>query len=120
MPGTPPRSWDPAGPMKMIFSAPLSGMDVAQIVGAVGFGGMTPVPELMEHGGTAPRVIREEKTEFLHKNTRKTSGKYAAKKTTKSRQRRTVRYTPRPFMEPALRKARTKLPALWRNSIKEG
>lgn len=110
---TPPRSRAPGHPLRLIFSAPMSVADIAQIVGVVGFGGPgTPIPQLHEEGGTALRTIYEKGEQRRSKRT----GKF---KTGFHRVAfdAIVRYPERPFMAPALEKAKESLPDLWRNSI---
>ena len=113
---TTPKSWLPGKtpPAKMIFSAPLSPMVVDHVVGMVGFGGPgEPVPGLLEHGG---RAVRRVMIKGPRKRSR-TTGRLK-KGHQMSWKMRSVNYRPRPFMEPALMKAKNKLPDLWRNSIR--
>lgn len=109
-PGTPPRSHWPGAtpPFKMIFSVPTR---TNVMVGMVGFGGAgNPVPGLHEHGGTANRKV------FLRV---KGGGLSRSQFRGKSRKRITKRvvYEPRPFMLPALEKARPRLPKMWEGSL---
>jgi len=132
-PGRPPRSRieGKTAPFKMIFSVPMRA-GTSAIVGMVGFGGggeLQP-PELHEHGGQVVRLVRKEGG-FKHKHSRKTHGKYAKKnsagvwktvggkpKFIPLKERRSVVYPARPFMQPALEKAHDKFPHLWRGALK--
>lgn len=116
-PGTAPRSRASGHPMRRIFS--VSDMfNTRETVGVLGFGGGgNAVPGLHEQGGFATRRLFIKKETFKHKGTKKTTGKYAAKITRTKAVRRVVRYDKRPFMMPALLKARSKFPELWRGSL---
>jgi len=117
--GTPPRSWTggKTPPFKMIFNFPQK-LGTSEIVGMVGFGGdQPPVPQIHEEGLSAVRMVREKYTVFKHKNTKKTSGKYAAKKEKFRMKKKRVKYPRRPFMQPALETARGKFPELWRGAL---
>lgn len=110
-PGTPPRSRAPGHPYRRIFSIPNS-WATSVIVGPVGFNsGTPPTPEVHEFGLTARRrVMVEDRTR------RRAKGR--------GRKKRyilidaTVNYPKRATMRPALQKVKSKLPALWRNSIR--
>lgn len=121
-PGTPPRSHKQGKtpPFKMIYSVPNT-IGTSVIIGMVGFGiapGATmPVPGLQEHGGTARRRLFLKQTDFVHQNTKKTSGKYAKKRTRYKAVKKVVRYPARPFMQPALQRARPSLPKMWEGSL---
>lgn len=101
-------------PFKMIYSMPNGKGSV--IVGMVGFGGGgQAVPGLHEHSGTAMRKVWAGKLRGRN-NRGKTMGPHA----TKAKAlfvRKSVHYGKRPFMVPALRKGRTKMPQLWRRSL---
>lgn len=137
-----PKSWQPGKtpPFKMIYSVPnsLSTFDVAQIVGMVGFGGTgEPPPALAEYGGSAMRKVvirkppnaglredkmggRDSKGRFKRSSIRlrDSKGRFAkARKAQWTRDTRTVRYRPRPYMNPALKRAKDKFPQLWKNSL---
>lgn len=108
-PGTPPRSRKPGKtpPFKQIFSVP-NWAATQTVVGMVHYGTYPPVPGLHEHGGTARRKVitgQEWKT-INHKP-----------KLVTYRQWKQVRYPARPFMLPALLKAKARIPPLWKNSI---
>jgi hypothetical protein len=116
-PGQPPYSRQPGStpPFKQIFSVPFRlGTSVA--VGMVGYhlGASGPaVPGLHEHGGSAFRFV------FASGGQRRLkSGKMGKRITTYKR--RSVRYPQRPFMWPALLRARARLPHLWLHSISRG
>jgi len=108
-PGSPP--WSRSGkrgaaPFKLIFNLPYGPMGLTEIIGMVGFGtGFgTPVPGLHEHGGVARRKVFDRNS-------------IQARMSKKQRPRwRSVYYPERPFMLPALKKART-LPQFWKNSL---
>jgi len=120
-----PRSRAPGDPFKLIFSIPeLSSV----MIGMVGFS-KDQVPGLHEHGGTARRTVFEQGG-FLHKHTKKTSGKYAKRRSKvdfKTRggkvvaiprkKKMTVKIPKRQFMEPAWVRAKPKIPAIWRGSL---
>lgn len=116
-PGTPPYSRRPGTtpPFKQIFSVPYR-LGTSVIVGMVGYGGPNPPPGLMEQqegDGTAMRRV------FLPvqgPRRRFKSGRLS-KRRVKAVMKR-VKYPARPFMRPALFKARSVLPAMWLNSIK--
>lgn len=114
-PGRPPYSRQPGSvpPFKMIYSVP-NRLGTSVIVGMVGFSARSnPVPGLMEHGGLATRSVFQ---------------KMPGQQRRRGRQNRafpqlvlvkkTIHYAPRPFMFPALMKARTRLPQLWKDSVK--
>ena len=117
-PKQPPKSWAPGQPFKQIFSAPNFTQTTAT-VGMVGFGGITPVPELHEKGGTVKRKVWVERSVFKHKHTRKTHGRFAQKRVIRTQVTKSIRYPPRPFMSRALDKmiAQGKLPSMWQGSI---
>lgn len=112
--GQPPRSRQPGvtPPFKQIFSVPFRlGTSVA--VGMVGYHfGKTgpPVPGLQEHGGTAHRFVFS-----AGRQRRLKSGRMG--RTITQYKRRVVKYPQRPFMWPALLRARSRLPHLWLNSV---
>lgn len=117
--GKPPKSWGrgKSPPFKMIYSVP-NRLGTSAVVGMIGFGGSNPVPGLMEHGGTARRRVFQETKVFKHKHTRKSSGKYAKHSIRRKPMIKTVRYPERPFMFPALMKAKDRMPQLWKGSLK--
>jgi len=86
-------------PFKMIFNLPHQ-LGTSEIVGMVGFGGNQAVPGLHEHGGYQQQHVY-----------RAVAGKVVKKKS------RIVRYPKRPFMAPALRRAREKYPQYWRGAL---
>ena len=101
--GMAPKSWGrgKTPPFKMIFTLP-SRLGTNQIVGMVGFtkGMSTPVPGRHEHGLPGSSRVFKNKA---------SKGK---------RVRKIVRYPKRPFMTPALIRAKSLLPQLWRGSLK--
>jgi len=115
MPGSPPYSRQPGStpPFKMIFSLPMR-LGTSVIVGMVGFGGQPAVPGLQEHGGRAIRRVFQN----LGKQRSRRTGRFT--KTRISYKRENVRYPERPFMFPALKRARAALPSLWLNSVSRG
>ena len=131
-PGQPPRSRFGSGgkksgrrsvtpPFKMIFNAP-DFTQTRQYVGMVGFNRFasglqgTPVPGLHELGGRARRSIINPKRGPRQRDAR---GRFT-KNTIPNFIKRSVRYPKRPFMVPALRRARSRLPGFWRNSVRRG
>lgn len=116
--GRPPKSWKSGKtpPFKMIYSVPEK-LGTSVVVGMIGFGkasGSTmPVPGLMEHGGTARRRV------FVKAGQRRTKkgrfGRIFRKPVVRS-----VRYPERAFMNPALKKVRTKLPHYWKGAFNPG
>lgn len=119
--GTPPFSRQPGGtpPFKQIFSVP-NFLTTTVIVGMVGYfqSKGPPVPGLHEQmsgqDGSAQRFIFRKGAQRRNKRT----GRFGKRVT--SYKRETVRYPKRPFMFPALRKARHRLPWLWANSLGNG
>lgn len=112
-PGTPPFSRQPGSlpPFKMIYYVPYR-MNTAVIVGMVGFHRTSdlPPPGLQEHGGTAPRTILIRYARRTKKGKFTSPGRFSRKVIAK--------YPKRPFMLPALGKAKTKLASLWQNSLR--
>lgn len=112
--GGPPRSRQPGKtpPFKMIYAVPQH-MGTSVVVGMVGFSRMgfgPAVPGLHEHGGRARRRVRTNM-----RQRRRKSGRYGRIKYDTAT--KAVKYPRRPFMRPALRKARSRLPTFWRNSV---
>lgn len=113
-PGKPPFSRQPGAvpPFKMIYSVPQGYSSV--IIGMVGFNARAnPIPGLMEHGGTVTRSVFQKlpgQRRRRGNQTKSFPGLILVKKS--------VHYQPRPFMFPALMKARSRLPQLWENSIR--
>jgi hypothetical protein len=97
-------------PFKQIFSLPFR-FGTSVIVGMVGYTRISnPVPGLHEHGGIARRKV------FTNLGQRRLrSGQWGKSQITY--RPKMVRYPKRPFMEPALQKARSRLPRLWFNSL---
>ncbi len=116
--GSPPYSRQPGGtpPFKMIFSLPYR-LGTAQAVGMVGFGGNAggdkPPPGLMEHGGVARRKI------FTNLGRKRRQNGHFGKNRVQYKER-TVKYPERPFMWPAVQKAKQILPGFWLNSVSRG
>lgn len=111
--GKPPKSRAAGAPIKMIFSVP-NALATSALIGFLGFGSKSgvPTPALHEHGGTAIRMVKTKS----RVQGRSTKGRFKKKKT--DLERRTVTYSKRPTMGPALYKAKDKLPELWKGSIK--
>lgn len=81
------------------------------MVGMVGYRRVAnPVPGLHEHSGWARRKVFTN----IGQNRLK-SGQFGRKRTIYKP--KMVKYPQRPFMEPALMRARHKLPRLWFNSL---
>ncbi len=111
-PGTPPHSWQPGSPppFKMIYADRWGLMGTSRIVGMVGFGGTsTPVPGLHEHGGWARRRV------LVPRQRRKVSGQFGKMAFVPTWMM--VHYKKRPFMWPALLKAKSRYPRLWEGSL---
>lgn len=115
-PGTPPYSRQPGSvpPFKQIFSVPYR-LGTSVIVGMVGYGSPNPAPGLQEHGGSAVRNVYS-RNAFANHRLRKIRNRGSRV----TYQRRLVKYPERPFMWPALKKAREALPHLWLNSVSHG
>jgi hypothetical protein len=97
-------------PFQQIFSLPYH-FGTSVIVGMVGYTRTKmPVPGLQEHGGSARRRVFSN----LGQRRRK-SGRFGRSRVTFKPAM--VRYPKRAFMEPALMRARSKLPRLWFNSL---
>lgn len=111
-PGTPPKSWQPGSPppFKQIYADWYGFTQTSRIVGMVGFGGRgTPVPSLMEHGGYARRRV------LIARPRRLASGRYGKMGFVPTWV--IAHYPPRPFMWPALMKAKSRYPRLWEGSL---
>lgn len=112
-PGTPPFS-HVAGrtpPFKMIYSLPIH-LGTGVIVGMVGFNPSDPVPGLHEHGLPATRRIARYKRRRFDKQGRRIIYRRPPKLDVIR-----AHYPKRPFMGPALDKAKSQLPTLWLNSL---
>lgn len=111
--GVPPRSRAASKPYKLIFSV-TNNFATRVIVGPVRFGKQSGVttPELHEFGKSATRTIITRKGV---KQGRTTKGRFKKIQTVMVRAR--VKYPKRATMRPALKVARPKLPALWKNSF---
>lgn len=111
--GKPPKSWGrgKSPPFKMIYSVP-NRLGTSAVVGMIGFGGSNPVPGLMEHGGTGRRRV------FVTTNKQRRTKKGRFGKKLRKPMIKTVRYPERPFMFPALMKAKDRMPQLWKGSLK--
>lgn len=112
--GTPPYSRQPGStpPFKQIFSVPFR-FGTSVIIGMVGYGNPNPAPGLQEHGGTAQRTVF---TNLGRKRLK--SGRMGRNR--RSFKRQLVKYPQRPFMWPALMRAKAVLPGMWLNSISHG
>lgn len=109
--GEPPRSRAPGKPLKLIYSVPNSFATQA-IVGPLGFNkDRVPTPSVHEFGERAIRTI------FVREDNQRRSTKGRFRKKRRLPVRKTVKYQKRPFMAPALEKARPRLPALWKDSL---
>lgn len=111
--GSPPRSRQPgtSPPFKQIYSVPFR-LGTSVIVGMVGYGGITPVPGLHEHGGSAVRKV------YTYGGQRRLKSGRMGKKISIYKPRM-VHYPRRPFMEPALARAIAlgRFPQFWQASI---
>lgn len=131
-PGSPPRSQKTGSnpPFKLIFSLP-NQFGTSVIVGMVGFTKRgEPVPGLHEHGGTVTRrvFLRQSPDKKGHRRSGRVSEarlkrireNYARRGQTHQRDtiEKRVQYPERSFMQPALEKAKSKLPELWKGSVK--
>jgi hypothetical protein len=106
-----PKSWVKGStpPFKMIYSLPDKwGRSV--LVGMVGFNRTDPVPGLHEHGGFKRTTVRIPKKVKGRKRKGQPARYYQIRKR--------VRYPRRAFMQPALERTKTKLPHLWKDSIR--
>jgi hypothetical protein len=121
-PGRPPKSRAAGHPMKLIYSVPLR-LGTGVIVGPVGFS-KKPAPGTLEHGGSRvltdkQRIALLQRQKRLLRMGRDVRGRHI-KKGTKAQLaniKRVAVTEPRPFMGPALVKARPKIPVMWRRSI---
>ena len=118
-PGKPPKSRHPSHPFKKIFSLP-SKRDV--IIGHVGFGSKQTPMEMHEFGQQAtimtpmlPRRRAVSRRQAKAAREKFISGQIKSKKV--PRVPKKIRMPKRPFAQPALVKAKSKLPGLWRNSV---
>lgn len=134
-PGTPPRSHQKGStpPFKMIYSVP-DVFNTRVTVGMIGFGtSVDPVPGLHEHGGTATRTVfvkrrrKDQKGKQRNKSSKRRTPQqlkrireeYARRGGQREQtEEKAIRYPQRAFMEPALSKARPRLPKLWDGSLK--
>jgi hypothetical protein len=108
-PGKPPYTRAKGDPLRRIFSEPFPEKGYA-IIGPVGFGDKQPVPARHEFGARVKRKYKTKKATLARRllglpsaGTRQTST--------------TMRYPKRSFMRPALKKAKRKLPEMWRDSF---
>lgn len=104
------RTVNRTAPFKQIFSVPYR-FGTSVIVGMVGYTRTAiPVPGLQEHSGIARRKVFTNLGQQRKKNGQwgRNRIQFAPKM---------VRYPKRPFMEPALMRARQRLPRLWFNSL---
>jgi len=132
-PGRPPKSWREGKPFKMIYSIP-GRLGASVLVGMVGFGQRgEPPPGLMEHGGKATRKVnirekgrvgRNKLGRFISVRAKRRKAEAYKRLVKEGRIREShpasvqaVRYPSRPFMQPALMKAKPRLPRLWRGSL---
>lgn len=109
--GSPPFSHQPGAlpPFKMIFFK-VHNLGTSVIVGMVGFGGQPAVPGLHEHGGVARRKVFSRLGQRRLKSGRMGRVAYSYKP-------KLIKYPQRAFMVPALLRARSRLPNLWRGAI---
>lgn len=126
--GRPPKSRAAGHPLKLIFSV-TDRFNTRAIVGPVGFSNRRKtVPQLMEEGGIVTRrVFKGKRTantfgRKISSKQRKAAAKKFRKKELAQQQRdkltKQIVYPARPFAVPALEKGKSRLPALWKNSIK--
>ena len=115
--GGPPRSRQPGKtpPFKQIFNDFLNLRQTAQVVGMVGYGSRNPAPGLQEHGGRARRTLFVPKTSGSGRLRRRKDGILRKSRKPVSQ---TVRIPKRPFMFPALLKGKSRMPQLWKNSLR--
>lgn len=127
--GTPPYSHAPgkSPPFKQIYSVP-NYMGAEVVIGMVGYGSRgqvsPPVPGIQEHGLRARRWLDTQFGKRKKRNRNQPKLTAAQGKAIRRKMiqkgiivRRSVKYKPRPFMDPALRKAQPRLPAMWRGSV---
>lgn len=111
-------------PFKLIYNLPYR-RGTTEIVGMVGFDSES-VPGLHEHGGRATRYVFVKRGTRARRTYRTKSGRRTKRKgkgfggAIMKRERRRVTYPARPFMNPALVRAKPKIAALWRDSIITG
>lgn len=127
--GTPPRSRDVRKRFKWIMSWPYdsvgTGQPDAAVIGHVTFknkGGRHSVQSIHEWGRRVPRRVfaKRGRKAFTRKQARAARKKYLSgqlQPVSTGSSIRMVKYPPRPFAFPALKKAQGKLAAFWRNSI---
>jgi hypothetical protein len=124
-PGMPPHShawsWQgkPGGgrrrttaPLRLIYSLP-ERMGSRVIVGPVGFGDVTPVPEIQERGLA---IMRRVPRRGWRAGSTSPNVPYRSRRVF-AMESRLASYPPRPFMLPALVRAAPRLPAMWRGSL---
>jgi hypothetical protein len=117
-PGQPPYSHDLTSTVpafKQIYNLPFN-FGSSQIIGMVWHDSVPPTPGLHELGGRAPRWVRN-KNRFLSQQPRTSTGQFARKDQPRLI-RKSVRYPQRPFMVPAMNKAKDIIPKFWRNSLR--
>ena len=110
--GQPPRSRQPGAlpPFKQIFSIPYM-LKSRVVIGMVGYSIKShPIPGMHEHGDRINKTVRT----FYTRRTK--AGRFTSRGM--KFKKKTVNYPKRPFMLPALKTAMTRLPELWRDSLK--
>lgn len=120
-PGRPPKSRAPGHPLKLIYSI-LQAHGEGVIVGPIGFGHPVPVPERHEKGKSvtvkvAKRGFKQAISQAQRRAARRLfqEGRIESKKP--DLKTRVIKFDPRPFMGPALEKARSKIPDMWKGAV---
>lgn len=121
-PGRPPRSRAKGRQFKMIYSVPNPAY-TRVIVGHRGFGSSQTPMEIHEFGQRAERKIFIKRRRARSDKQRRAARKLFKEGKIKSNRKRryvikTVQYPERKFALPALERAKTRLPRLWKNSIR--
>jgi hypothetical protein len=121
-PGRPPKSRAPGHPLKLIYSV-VQAYGEGVMVGPVGFGHQTPVPERHEKGKSVTLKVAKRHTfkratsEAQRRSARRMFQEGRIKSKKPDLKTRVIKFDPRPFMVPALEKAKSKIPEMWRGSV---
>lgn len=102
-PGQPPTSWTGLLKKFLFFSFDRSKRSVVIGPSKLNTAGRD-APEVLEQGGTVKQTNRRRQNRRGRRS--------------EQRERRVVRYRPRPYMGPAFEKEKSKLPRLWRDSVR--
>lgn len=124
-PGRPPRSRAKGRQFKMIYSVPNPSY-TRVIIGHRGFGARQTPMEIHEFGQRAKRQVFIQQRRATSDKQRRTArklfkaGKIRSNRRKQQRQvvKRTVQYPKRPFAEPALLRAKSRIPRMWKDSIR--